>query len=118
MGSFVRSCCLIALCSAACSSAAWAQVLSNTSLSGKYFARHVQFTTSSSNAVTDSRSILGVMTFDGAGHFSFTGQQTIGTAAAATYSVSGTYSVGAGGIVTLTNPQTSGVNLNARFGVE
>ena len=50
-----------------------------------------------------------MITFDGAGHYSLTGQQTILTGPAAAYTASGTYAVNAAGIVTLTNPQTSTV---------
>jgi hypothetical protein len=41
-----------------------AQVLSNSSLTAKYFARHVEFATDANNNVTDARSIIGAMTFD------------------------------------------------------
>jgi uncharacterized protein (TIGR03437 family) len=113
MGLIGRCCCLAFLCLSAS-----AQVLSNGSLTGKYFVRHVQFTTDSTNKVTDARSIIGVITFDGAGHYSLTSQQTILTGPAAAYTASGTYAVTAAGIVTLTNPQTTTVNVNARFGTE
>jgi uncharacterized protein (TIGR03437 family) len=95
-----------------------AQVFTTSSLTGKYFARHIQFTTDAGNNVTDSRSIIGTMTFDGAGNYSFNGQQTVGTTSANTYSASGTYTVTSAGFVTLTNPQNKGFNLNARYGVE
>jgi hypothetical protein len=109
----VRAFCFAALCVSAP-----AQVLSNASLSGKYFVRHLEFTTGSANNVTDVRSIIGVITFDGAGHYSLNSRQTVGIAPAATWSTSGTYSVSAGGIVTLTNPQTGTIDINARFGAE
>lgn len=95
-----------------------AAVLSAGSLNGKYFVRHIEFTTDSGNTATDARSILGTINFDGIGNYSFTGQQTIGTGAAASYSVSGTYAVSAAGIVTLTNPQKNTFTVNARFGAE
>ncbi len=60
-----------------CLSALSAQLLSNATLSGKYFVRHIEFTTNSANGITDARSIIGIITFDGAGHYSLTGQQTI-----------------------------------------
>ena len=60
---------------------AWAQTLTNASLTGKYFVRHVEFTTDSANAVTDSRSIEGAITFSGSGSYGFVGQQVIGTGA-------------------------------------
>jgi uncharacterized protein (TIGR03437 family) len=114
MGGILRLVCLIALGSVALS----AQVFTNASFSGKYFVRHVQFSTSSTNSVTDARSVIGVMTFDGSGHYSLTSQQTIGTAAATSYNASGTYSMSSSGAVTLTNPQTTSTNINARFGQE
>ena len=95
-----------------------AQVLSTSVLSGKYFVRHVQFMTDTGNNVTDSRSVVGVMNFDGAGNYAFTGQQAVGTALAAAYTVSGTYSVAASGIMTLTNPQRNTSTINARYAAE
>jgi uncharacterized protein (TIGR03437 family) len=94
------------------------QVLSTGSLTGKYFVRHVQFTTDANNNATDARSITGAMIFDGQGNYSFTGQQVIGTGAAATYTISGTYAVKGSGAVSLTNPQTSTLNVNAKYGAE
>src|SRR5215469_6842667 len=93
----------------------YGQVFSNASLSGKYFVRHVQFTVDSSNSATDSRSISGAITFDGGGNYAFSGTQVIGKALAAQYSSSGTYAMQPSGIVTLTNPQTSTLTVNARF---
>jgi uncharacterized protein (TIGR03437 family) len=118
MGGFLRLCCLIALGYLAGFGAASAQVFTNASFTGKYFVRHVQFSTSAANAITDARSIIGVMNFDGSGQYSLTGEQTVGTSAAASYSVSGTYSMSPGSTMTLTNPQTTTANINARFGQE
>jgi uncharacterized protein (TIGR03437 family) len=95
-----------------------AQILTNTSLTGKYFARHVMFTTDANNTVTDSRSIIGAVSFDGAGNYSFNGQQVLGATSPAGYSFSGTYSVAAAGFVILTNPQNKALTINARYGVE
>ena len=91
---------------------------SNSSLSGRWFARHLQFTLDSANKVTDARSLYGIATFSGTGAYTFTGQQVILTAAPGAYSVSGTYSVATFGIVTLTNPQRPTLNLNARYSSE
>src|SRR4051794_28074533 len=88
-----------------CYAAAYGQTLSNATLRGGYFARHVQFTTDAANNVTDARSIIGTLTFDGSGLYSFTGRQVIGTGLSASYSTSGAYSVNPGGIVSLANPQ-------------
>jgi uncharacterized protein (TIGR03437 family) len=95
-----------------------AAVLSASSLSGKYFVRHVEFTTDSSNNVTDARSIIGTINFDGSGTYSFAGQQVVGTGVASSYTASGTYTVNPGGFVTMTNPQKNTYSINARFGVE
>jgi uncharacterized protein (TIGR03437 family) len=94
------------------------QVLSTSSLTGKYFVRHVQCTTDINNNATDARSITGAVTFDDQGKYSFAGQQVIGTGTAASFTVSGTYSVDGGGIVSLTNPQNAGLTVNARFAGE
>jgi uncharacterized protein (TIGR03437 family) len=97
-----------------------AQVINNQSLSGKYFFRHVSLGTngSSSSVLTDARSLIGTVTFDGQGKYSYTGQQVVGTAAAASASGSGNYSVDAGGVTTLDNPLRPGDTINARFGAE
>lgn len=97
---------------------AWGQTLATSSLAGKYYARHVEFTTDAANNVTDARSITGTITFNGAGNYSFTGQQVIGTGTAASFNVSGTYSVSPAGIATISNPQKPALTLNARYGTE
>lgn len=94
------------------------QVFSNSTLSGKYFVRHVQFTTDANNNATDARSITGFMTLDGNGNYAFQGQQVIGTGAAADYAISGTYSLQPSGTLTITNPQTSTETINARYSTE
>lgn len=96
----------------------WAQVLSNASLTGKYFVRHVEFTTDASNNATDARGVLGSITFDGTGNYAFSGQQSIGTAAATSFAVNGTYNLTPEGFVKLTNPQNSALTIYARYGTE
>jgi uncharacterized protein (TIGR03437 family) len=98
--------------------AAQPQALSNATLSGKYFFRHVQFTTDASNNVTDARSATGSLTFNSVGNYSVSGQQVIGTGGANPFSVSGTYSLSASGVLTLNNPQKPGLTLNARYSPE
>ena len=93
-----------------------AQTLTNQSLNGKYFFRHVSLTTDSSGNLTDARSLIGAMTFDGAGNYSYTGQQVIGNSAVAPADNSGKYSVDPAGFVTMDNPQRSGAKINARLG--
>ena len=97
-----------------------AQVLSNQSLTGKYFFRHVSLGTDGSSVtnLSDSRTLTGSLTFDSNGGFSFVGQQVTGAAVPAPLSGSGKYSVDPGGFVTLDNPIRSGIKLNARFSSE
>ncbi len=96
---------------------ALAQVSDNTSLSGKYYFRHVLLAADASANVTDTRSGFGTLTFDGKGGFTVSGQQLVGTTAAANLTGSGTYTVKAGGFVTMTNPLRTGATVNARLGV-
>src|SRR5579871_3293014 len=98
---------------------AGAQTLSNQSLSGKYFFRHVSLGTDANGNLTDARSLLGSMTFDGAGHYTFAAQQVLGTGAATSQTGSNlTYSVDPAGFVSLASPIRSGDTINARFGPE
>src|SRR2546426_7483836 len=78
-----------------------AQTLNNQSLNGKYFFRHLSLGTDGTNAtsLTDTRSLIGTITFDSNGRYSFIGQQVIGSTAAAAASGSGAYAVDAGGFV-------------------
>jgi uncharacterized protein (TIGR03437 family) len=93
-----------------------AQTLTNQSVSGKYYFRHVSLGLDGSGNLTDPRSLLGAMTFDGNGNYSYTAQQVVGTAAATSQTGSGKYSVDPGGFVTLDSPLRSGAKINARFG--
>ena len=94
----------------------YSQTLDNRSLAGKYFFRHLQLTVSGPGAIQSSRSLTGSATFDGNGAFTFTGQQVIGSAGPVTLADKGTYSVEASGLVTISNPQQTTVNMNARLG--
>jgi uncharacterized protein (TIGR03437 family) len=93
-----------------------AQTLSNQSLSGKYFFRHVSLGLDASGNLTDPRSLLGTMTFDGNGGYTYIGQQVVGAAAATSQTNSGKYSVDPAGFVSLDSPLRSGAKINARFG--
>jgi uncharacterized protein (TIGR03437 family) len=97
-----------------------AQTLSNQTLNGKYFFRHVSLGTDGASVtnLSDSRSIAGTITFDGKGGFTFTGQQLNGTAAAAAQTGSGAYSVDAGGFVIMDSPLRANAKINARYGSE
>ena len=95
-----------------------AQVSSNQSLNGKYYFRQLMLITDGTTNIIDTRSAAGTLTFDGNGNVSMAGQQLVGTAAAATLSISaGNYTVKPGGFVTLTNPLRAGASVNARLGV-
>jgi len=94
-----------------------AQTLGNNTLTGKYYLRHLSVSTDTAENITDIRSLSASITFDGAGAYSFSGEQTVGTAALAPLSGNGTYSVTPAGLVTLTNPQRPAQNINARFGM-
>src|SRR6266446_4083743 len=94
-----------------------AQVASNQSLNGKYNFRHVLLITDGSANVIDTRTGSGTLTFDGNGTFTFAGQQLVGASLPAALSGAGTYSVKAGGFVTLSNPLRPGpATINARLG--
>jgi uncharacterized protein (TIGR03437 family) len=97
-----------------------AQTLGNQSLSGKYFFRHVSLGTDgvSSSNLTDPRSLMGTITFDGRGGYSFTGQQVVGNNAATPQTGSGAYSVDPGGFVLLDSTIRAKAQVNARFGPE
>jgi uncharacterized protein (TIGR03437 family) len=95
-----------------------AQTLGNQTLSGRYFFRHVSLGTDAAGKLTDPRSLIGTLTFDSTGHYSYTGQQVQGNNAAAAASGSGAYSVDPAGFVSLDNPQRSGAKVNARYGSE
>ena len=97
---------------------AQSQTLANSTLSGKYYFRHVQFTVDAANTVTDARSATGVITFNSIGNYSVNGQQVIGTGSAGSFAVNGTYSVNSAGVVTLTNPQKPALIMNARYSAE
>jgi uncharacterized protein (TIGR03437 family) len=96
----------------------FSQTLNTSTLNGNYFVRQIEFTTDGSGNVTDARSILGTIAFNGSGRYSFSGQQVVGTGAATPFNTSGTYAVTAAGFVTLTNPQNSTLSVNARYGAE
>src|ERR1017187_9250013 len=101
----------------ACGSS-FAQTLGNKDLSGKYFFRQISLGTDSSGNLTDPRILIGVITFDGIGHYSFTGQQVQGNNAATAPTGSGAYTVDPAGFVSLDSPLRSGAKVNARFGPE
>lgn len=92
------------------------QTLDNQTLAGKYFFRHLLFTTDNFAAITDIRSLWGTMQFDGKGGYTYSGQSAVGAAGPAPTGGSGSYSVSPAGVVTMTNPLEGSLTLNARWG--
>jgi uncharacterized protein (TIGR03437 family) len=92
--------------------------LSNASVSGPFFFRHLQITTDTQGNITDARTALGSMTFDGKGRYSLAGQQTIANQPVTNLSVSGSYTVDPAGVMTIGNPQRNNLFINARLGTE
>jgi uncharacterized protein (TIGR03437 family) len=93
-----------------------AQTFNNQALNGKYYFRHLMFTTDTSANITDIRSLSGAITFDGLGNFAYNGQQNVGANPARPLNGSGTYSVSPAAIVSLSNPQGTSLAINARYG--
>src|SRR6266852_6105868 len=96
-------------------SAVSAQMLDNRSLTGKYYFRHLFAATDAVGNITEVRSLLGAITFDGGGAYILAGQQNVGSDAASAFSSSGAYTMNPAGIVSLTNPLRPALSLNARF---
>ena len=102
----------------AVAAAAFGQTPDNKTLTGKYFVRELLIGTDPSGNLNDARSLLGTMTFNAAGQYAFTGQQTIAAGAPTALTSNGTYSVAPNDSVTLTDPLRTTLSLNARYGVE
>src|SRR5260370_25612681 len=100
--------------------AVFADTLNNQNLKGNYYFRHVSLGTDGVNPgnLTDARSLIGSISFDGSGNYSFTGQQLTGINAATSQTGKGTYSLDPGGFLSLDSPLRTGAKINARFGTE
>ena len=98
----------------------FAQTLNNQNLSGRYYFRHISLGTDGVNpgSLTDARTLMGSITFDGSGGYTYIGQLLSGTNAAVSQTGSGKYAVDAGGFVSLDSPLRSGAKVNARFANE
>src|SRR4051794_13261852 len=98
----------------------FAQTLGNQTLTGKYYFRHLSLGTGGANPanLSDPRSLIGTITFDGSGKYTFTGQQVIGAGAAAAAAGAGSYTVDAGGFVSIDSPLRTGAKINARYSAE
>src|SRR4051812_5106962 len=77
-------------------------------LTGKFLFRHLQLTVDGTSTIQSARTLTGSIVFDGAGAYTFTGQQVIGTGGPTTLSGSGTAVMQASGILAISNPQQSG----------
>ncbi len=97
---------------------AGAETLDNRALTGKYFFREILVIADTSGRVMDARSVLGILTFNAAGQYTYSGQQALGTTAPAAVNGVGTYTVAPNGTVSLTDPLRNTVILNGRYGVE
>lgn len=74
-------------------------------------------TANAAGVVTEIRSGLGTIVFNGAGGYTAEGRQNTGLAGAMAFTASGTYSVSTSGLMTMTNPLDTTVILNARLGL-
>src|SRR5690349_18900724 len=99
---------------AAAVGAVWGQGLPVNPITGKYHVHHLLIV--HSNGCQDMRSLGGSMTVAGNGSYTFTGMQMVGAGAESNFTASGTYSVNLGGTMTLTHPQRTGVQIQARYG--
>jgi uncharacterized protein (TIGR03437 family) len=94
----------------------------NSMLKGSYFARWVGVdqVNASTGAFARARSFTGIFAFDGAGHYSFSGQisdSTQSSGAAAFLNVAaGTYSLSSGGLLQMQNPADSTLSLHGGIG--
>lgn len=93
-----------------------AQILDNNFLNGRYGFRQVLISTTPAGQPIEGRSLIGILSFDGRGSFSFQGTRNNGNNAPAPFSGSGSYSVSASGLVSMTNPLDLNTQLNARLG--
>lgn len=99
--------------------AGWGQTLTTQSVSGKYWVRQVSLGTDASGNLTDARSVLGTITFDGSGGFSWSGQVVVGSGAATAGSGTGLkYTVDPAGFVSMPSLLRAGDVENARWGPE
>jgi len=97
-------------------SAMSAQALTNASLTGKYYFRHLLINANAAGAITEMRTAYGAITFNGSGAYNYTGSQIVGTGAPAAFTGTGTYAVKGTGYVTISNPQRPGADVNAGLG--
>lgn len=95
---------------------AFSQSLSNGSLNGKYFFRHLTILANASGSISEMRTAYGAIVFNGNGAYTYTASQIIGAGAPAAFTGNGTYAVKSTGYATISNPQRAGTDLNAGLG--
>ncbi len=76
----------------------------NGLLNGNYFVRQVLTQPDANSNISSATSIIGIITFDGVGDYSFTGQMMTQGGSAQSYSTSGGYNVASNGLLQLQNP--------------
>jgi uncharacterized protein (TIGR03437 family) len=78
----------------------------DSGVSGPYFVRHVLTADldQETSAIGRATSLTGIMTFNGSGSYSFSGQMMDTQTGSSAYTVSGTYRVSSSGLIQLTNP--------------
>jgi len=94
------------------------QTLGSSTLAGSYFVRQVSLGIDNAGTLTDPRSVIGTLTFDGAGNYSFTGEFLAQSAQPSTLSTNGAYTLDQAGMVSLDSLVRRGDKVNARFGSE
>ncbi len=92
------------------------QQLDNSSLTGDYGFIQMAADVGGDGALAAVRTIGGVLSFDGAGGFTFDAQSAMGAGTLQAAAGSGSYEVESSGMLTLTNPLSGGTFINARLG--
>jgi uncharacterized protein (TIGR03437 family) len=93
-----------------------AQVLDNSFLSGRYGFRQVLLSTNPQGQPIEARSLVGVLSFDGRGTFSYEGTRNLGTGGPGAFRGTGNYTVEPSGFVNMSNPLENNARLNMRLG--
>ena len=95
-----------------------AQDLDNSSLNGDYYFVQLLAEVSANGTVSDATNLGGTISFDGAGAYTFAGKEGSGGDTVSAAAGVGTYAVMSNGFVTLTNPISDSLEIDARLGVD
>ena len=95
-----------------------AQGLDNSSLTGDYYFVHLLAEVSPTGTVAGAQNLGGTITFDGAGAYTYAGRQGVDAGAPASAAGVGVYEVMSNAFVTLTNPISNTLEIDARLGVD